>query len=671
MTYIDVNPFAEGAVTEHIAAEDFVRVFSPLIVSNANELFRHGNVVLRGTPGSGKSMLLALLRPETRMAYHQAGLGLPIPAHSSRFISTGINLTQVGAQEIGNRLSQRNPNQQETDLPFVFADFVNYHLALDLIRNILKFQRSEIAGLCEKVGLSSSQEVVQAAISAIAQHPCWFGYLEDAEDVENLLRKIEGRLRTYRSYFNHNLDEPPPAFRETRTVIGEPVAAISGIARQTGLIADDVLVFVRIDQLEELYTLEQHYGLGNQFRQIINKALAMRDRRVSYRIGTRGYAWQDNLSVFATGSRLEEDRDFSVVDLDVILKRAENRRIWRFPEIAGDIFKRRLASADYDVDGTPPLELFRKVFGKPLTRPDLAQIYAGESPERAIDLDPTWPVGWQERLREVSRRSVLSAKLGSAWARQRGKSSVMTMPADAPLPWEEHARRWWKKERQEQALMQIASRSGQRMIWSGDDDILELSGGNILTFITLCKHIWQSWLRTPTNADSREDLPRIGYSIQATGIYDASRSWVEKSIPQGYDGNSRLRVVENLAVYFARVLGDDKAMSNPGNNGVSLTVEDYRENQRIRAVLNLGSDFGDLVVAPHTSKLADKRPRIKWYVAPILSPYFRIPHVHTKEPVYLTASALERILDIDSIPVEVFDLNSRPDVTQMNLFPES
>lgn len=668
MTKIPMNPFAESAITEHIAAEDFVRVFSPLIVSNATELFRHGNVVLRGTPGSGKSMLLALLRPETRMAYHRDGLEFPISNQSSRFISAGINLTQVGAQDIGNRLSQRNPSQQDKELPYIFADFVNYHLAFDLIKNIQKFQGSGLAGLCAQVGLSCDPEKLRQAVEKIANHECWFGYLMDITDTSDLLRRMEQRLRTYRSYFNHNLDALPSDFRETRSVIGEPVAAIGSVIRETGLIDDDVLVFVRVDQLEELYHLEQHYGLGAQFREVINKALAMRDRRVSYRIGTRGYAWEENLAVFATGSRLEQDRDFGVVDLDVILRRAENRRIWRFPDIAGDIFKRRLVSAGYNVKQNAPLDLLRQVFGRPLPRAELARIYAGANPERALDLDLDWPETWKSRLRTVAATSVLSAKLGSAWARQRGKASVMSNPEDTPLPWEDHARRWWKKERQEQALMQIASRCGQRMIWSGDDDIVELSGGNILTFITLCKHIWQSWLRTPNPGTGDSELPEINYSIQATGIYDASRSWVEKSIPQGYDGNSRARIVQKLAVHFAKELGEDNAMSNPGNNGISLTVDDYRANARIRAVLNLGSDFGDLMVSPHTSKLADKLPRIKWYIAPILSPFYRIPHVHTKEPIYISAQALGELLEIDDILAEVFAANSKPDVTQMSLF---
>ncbi|MEK6364986.1 MAG: hypothetical protein V4803_04995 [Burkholderia gladioli] len=667
MTKIAINPFAESKITEHIAAEDFVRAFSPLIVRNATELFRHGNVVLRGTPGSGKSMLLALLRPETRMAYHRAGLAFPTPVQTTRFISTGINLTQVGVQDIGNRLSQRNPENQDQDLPFIFADFVNYHLAYDLISNIQKYLQSGIPALCAQVGLMCNTELFNRTISTIAEHQCWFGYLNGASNATQLLRQIEVRLRTYKSYFNHNLDALPENFRETRTVIGEPVAAISSTLRSTGLLADDVLVLVRVDQLEELYHLEQHFGLGSLFRQVINKALAMRDQRVSYRIGTRGYAWEENLAVFATGSRLEEDRDFSVVDLDIILRRAENRRVWRFPELAGDIFKRRLASVEFDVEGRSPNDLLQHVFGRPLPPTELARIYAGENTERALDLDVNWPQAWKDRLRELSRTSVLSAKLGCAWARQRGKTNIVHAPADSPLPWESYERRWWKKERQQQALMQIASKCGQRMIWSGSDDILELSGGNILTFITLCKHIWQSWLRT-TDANGDGCLPTIEYSIQATGIYDASRTWVEKSIPQGYDGNSRARVVQKLAVLFARRLGEDKAMSNPGNNGISLTVDDYRRHENIRAVLNLGSDFGDLMVGPHTSKLADRRPRIKWYLAPILSPYFRIPHVHTKEPIYLSALELAPVLDIESIPNEVVEANSRTDVTQMSLF---
>ena len=64
-----INPFNELYVTETIRSDQFVKIFSPVIVKNVEALFLPGNIVLQGVQGSGKSMLLALLKPEVRLAY--------------------------------------------------------------------------------------------------------------------------------------------------------------------------------------------------------------------------------------------------------------------------------------------------------------------------------------------------------------------------------------------------------------------------------------------------------------------------------------------------------------------------------------------------------------------------------------------------------------------------
>src|SRR5450432_1626416 len=99
----DVNPFQELYVTDSPDPEVFVRLFSDYPVQHAHVLFRGGNVVLKGTQGSGKSMLLNLFRPRIRLAYHQARIAFPVPPRLSNFLAAGINLTRSGALDIGQR----------------------------------------------------------------------------------------------------------------------------------------------------------------------------------------------------------------------------------------------------------------------------------------------------------------------------------------------------------------------------------------------------------------------------------------------------------------------------------------------------------------------------------------------------------------------------------------
>ena len=92
-----INPFHENYITETTTPENFVKLFSPLHLSETLDilaLFQPGNVILTGVQGTGKSMLLALLRPEIRIAYENQSVDFPIPDEYKRFIGAGIHLTQ-------------------------------------------------------------------------------------------------------------------------------------------------------------------------------------------------------------------------------------------------------------------------------------------------------------------------------------------------------------------------------------------------------------------------------------------------------------------------------------------------------------------------------------------------------------------------------------------------
>jgi len=91
------NPFNELYVSETVGPGAFVQIFSAKLLHNASALYLPGNVVLKGMQGSGKSMLLTLLKPEVRVAYAEARSKFPLSGAQSRFISAGINLTRSGA----------------------------------------------------------------------------------------------------------------------------------------------------------------------------------------------------------------------------------------------------------------------------------------------------------------------------------------------------------------------------------------------------------------------------------------------------------------------------------------------------------------------------------------------------------------------------------------------
>ena len=123
----NINPFMHQYIGELASPEEFVRLFSPVLVKNFLSLFQKGNIVLRGTQGSGKSMLLNLLKPEIIAAYYRdADSVYPLPKSLRRFISAGINLTRSDAVSIGQRPIEGNEKDDNQAFPHYFADFINY-----------------------------------------------------------------------------------------------------------------------------------------------------------------------------------------------------------------------------------------------------------------------------------------------------------------------------------------------------------------------------------------------------------------------------------------------------------------------------------------------------------------------------------------------------------------
>ena len=89
------NPFFELYVGDRISSNEFVTIFSPMLVTHTEPLFMPGNIVVIGIQGCGKSMLLKLLKPQTRIEYEQANQPFPVPEALRKFVCGSVNLGPV------------------------------------------------------------------------------------------------------------------------------------------------------------------------------------------------------------------------------------------------------------------------------------------------------------------------------------------------------------------------------------------------------------------------------------------------------------------------------------------------------------------------------------------------------------------------------------------------
>lgn len=637
------NPFFELYVGERLSGDDYVTIFSPYLVEYVSTaLFSPGNVIVTGVQGSGKSMLLSLFKPEMRIAYTQARKHFPVPEDKSKFIGAGINLAHSGSLNFGLRpIDVDGAGTPDEILPIYFGDFLNYWIVADLIRSVRLLNSNDACR--EQLSIKIDESTERLLVKIIASDENFFGLFSDCKTLEQISSTINSRISTYKEYLNYNTDFMPQKIKETKTEVGAPISALANALWASGTIPRDVNIFVHIDQYEELADFDGQ--AGKLYRSVVNKALKRRDPSVSYRIGSRGHGWDAGLGIYRTGAKLEQERDYKLIALDTWLRRREEGP-WIFPGFAADVFEKRLSYAHLPLPSANSLikdPLLRRVFGETPSAEEKARRYAGSSPEQVVKVDyPGWPQAWKTFLWELAHRDPLSAKLGEAWALQKGKGDIVNSASlSEPYPW--NHRKYWRKERVDQALMQIAGRRQQRLIWSGEDDIVELSGGNILVFLSICQHIWDAWLQSEKTA-SYDSLPQIRDYVQGVGIYSASSHWLSKILQETGRSGDRHRFIKVVGAALQEELSTDKAQSYPGHNGFSISDESLDRDTEVRDLLFELSDYGNLFEMPHTTKEKDKKSRRKWYLNPILTPQFKIPYRRGKEPLYADNNDIRHLM---------------------------
>lgn len=639
---MSINPFFELYVGEKLSSREFVNIFSPFLVEYAEPLFLPGNIVVKGVQGSGKSMLLSLLKPNVQMEYARAETEFPVCPKNRRFIGAGINLSHSNALDFGYR--PISPDHNTTAL--FFADFINYAILFNLFDSIdILARRPHTHQGYPRIDFSEEREY--NFIAALATADDFQGTLEacqNAEDVQNCIRK---RLNAYRRYLHCNVKEIDGQIRESKTDIGVPLSKTATLLKQSGIIEHDVSIFIHIDQYEELVNIPPDEKNSPDYRRVINRALARRDPTISYRIGTRGHAWGDHRFIFGSNARLEEERDYKYVDLDLILRRHENPETWVFPGFVRDVFARRLAHAGFGLNTTQNQNLLERVFGKGLLAKEKAKRYGGSNPARIIKVDPNWPANFKKKIVALAEEDPLSARLLEAWVLQKidqsvdpKKGSPLIKP-DFKMFSEMNEKVWWKKERIDLALIQIAGKCQQRPLWSGYSEIIELSGGNILTFLSICQFIWSTQSQIGRENTSPTDLNEIKPEIQAIGIFKASNHWFNKITPETGRSEERLRLTRQIGNVLGRKLYADRKMSYPGHNGFSLTNSELENFPHVKSLLEEMCDYGTLIDSVHTTKEKDRQSRRKFYLNPILCPQFKMPYKRLKEPYYIRPTTVE------------------------------
>lgn len=624
------NPFFQLYAGDRISAHDFVTIFSPFLVEHSGPLFYPGNVVVTGVQGSGKSMLLSLLKPTTRLAYDEANQHFPVPEDRRKFICSSINLAHSNAIDFGHR---KDIDDDPQEIEFLFGDFVNYLATSNLMKAIKTYSNASKAIMSE-IGLNCNNNEVNDIAAKLSSNDVWENWIRPVSTMDEFITQLDSRIKTYRRYLTKKDKHLEDDFKSSRTIIGEPMIACVEDLHAGAFIDSDTNIFVDIDQYEDLGNISSRNTNGKSvdYRAVVNRALSNRNPLVSYRIGTRGHAWRRHGKVMGSEGRLEKERDYKYVDLDLIVRRFEDRKTYIFPKFAEDVFSRRLKFAKFEIPKEAESNSIKAVYGANLSPTGKVKALNTRDPERVINIVASWRETTKKRILDLASKDLLSAKFGEVWIRQKGDKFDLDV-RDEELPWEK--RRWWKKERREIVQLMIASSAGQKPIWCGADELIDLCGGNILAFLSLNQSIWDSWLQYQANtSEISNSFPKIDEKIQSLGTMKASESWVKKISEETGKSSERLQFVRVTSETLARNLFSDAKLSNPGHTGFSLLEQELNQHPDIKDFLNELGDYGNCIILEHTTKNSDRKHRLKWYFNPIFCPYLGLPFTRTKEPYY-------------------------------------
>ncbi|MCK8463009.1 hypothetical protein MUY35_04000 [Aliiroseovarius sp. S1339] len=630
------NPFFELYVGDRISSNEFVTIFSPMLVTHTEPLFMPGNIVVTGIQGCGKSMLLKLLKPQTRIEYEQANREFPVSESMRKFVCGSVNLAHSSVIDFGYR-DAIDKDVQKTEL--LFADFLNYLICDSLLESIEVYLGASKA-IREEVGLNFDQDRMDQLASQIACLSVWEGWIADCASINELRLQLQRRAKLYRRFVHGKDLELSSEMFDTATPIGAPQIALAELLHSSGALDTDTNVFVDIDQYEELGNISSRDTPGKtvDYRAVINKALASRNPELSYRIGTRGYSWRSHGRIHGTSGNLEFMRDYKYIDLDQILKKDEDdsaRANNVFDDFAKDVFARRLRYAQFTFSDDQDEDLLEQVYGSNLTPMQKVNQEMGlREPEKYVKIDSNWSKETKEALIRLAKKDLYSAKLGEFWIRQKGDRENLDV-RDEQLPWMRNSNRWWRKERANVLAVLVASQSRQKSIWGGAKEILELSGGSILVFLGINQFIWSTWLQRNDRPEiSRSSLPTISVGVQSTAIHRASNAWYDMIFQQSGRSAERARFVKNVGDLLRHKILSDEKLSYPGANGFSVMNEELDNLPAVRGFLEQLADYANMLMLRHTTKNSGAGQRTKFYFHPIFCPTLGLPYVRTKEPYY-------------------------------------
>jgi hypothetical protein len=681
-TLPDANPFHELYLQERLTAEQFVELFSPELVKKSEEIFHRGNAVVLGTDGSGKSMILALFDAKIRAAYYRIDPQMyPVPEGSRRFVSAGFSFLGDGVMGV---LSKANIT--ETDDAFgvkVLYDFINSFIIRDLIDGLKFYANEPSFSAYRAFGVTLDKDTEERLVHAFNADLTLSNIFGSISSITNLHKYLTKRIEEYHLFAVSTSISLEDLRSKNRTEqLFEIVERFVQVLVVSGVLDIDTSIFIRLDQYETLRHLKDK-KLGQLLMSEVQTAISSRSSLLNFRIGCRTYAWDVEATATDQDISAEVLRDYVKLNIDQRFRNGAKDvgQKANFRNLVADLFERR-----FDRLGYRPLSP-AQLFGSAISKREKIRTYIDFKKtqsksrtdfrkllfERPTGLFKSLPTKEKDFLMSLVDADPLSAKLAWSWLNQKDpeKRRLFSKAVERGIqesknayPWEQ--REWWVKERINQAEIQICGALKVPQSFFGYDDIIKLSGYNTLNFIRICRQIISTELARTNGRFTHLDsgaVSTIPRNVQTSGIHQACYDFYRDLSYRAGNAVVRREAMRAFGEYLSMRVYEDSNQSNPGHYGFSLSEKDLEKNPELYRFLANLSDFGLVHIDDHTTKNAAREIRRKFYVAPILCPVFRIPSTKTKEPIYLVAEDVLKILRKGNVTVPMLGRAKRSEST--------
>ena len=162
------NPFHTVYATEGINELDFPAIFSPTLIPLVLPLFQSGNVMLSGTQGTGKTMLLSLLDTDIRLAFwkHETH-PFPVAGAFCNYVGASINLSQ----SLVLKFTERDFGGEDTVArsQAVFSDYFNTWVLRDLLNSLHRIIQNAPRDRLDECGITSDLNVLDNAVRKLSE----------------------------------------------------------------------------------------------------------------------------------------------------------------------------------------------------------------------------------------------------------------------------------------------------------------------------------------------------------------------------------------------------------------------------------------------------------------------------------------------------------------------